>query len=310
MATPDQFPGTKGLLEKPVIVDGTDGNVEIVREFAGNSLSVGLFDFDGTISDERVGWPNLAVANNVAYLIALTSPNMDHKEAEEMVLSDIEFTIGIPTYLQMKRLRTMIEEHGYTGVELNPRMFKDSYNIALINMVESRRASLKTGELTMDDLRINGAMELLQTLNPRLSRGVYLASGSDLDAVSESVEYLGYSEFFPKDRIAAAGLVNQDEDPKEMVIQGLLNEKNIRGDELVTFGDGFPEMLYTYLAGGVGVGVLSRDESHYEHLGHFTVEQKRQRLLSAGAHILVYNPFENVPELLEAIFKGYGSLPI
>ena len=307
MATPDQFPGTKGLLETPVTVEGTDGNVQIVREFAGSSLSVGLFDFDGTLSDERVGWPNLAVANNVAYLIALTSPHMNFKEAEKMVLSDIEFTIGIPTYLQMKRLRTMIEERGYTGAELNPRMFKDSYNVALINMVESRRAQLKSGEMTMDDMRINGAMELLQTLSPRLSRGVYLASGSDLDAVSESVEYLGYSEFFPKDRIAAAGLVNQDEDPKEKVVKGLLNDKNIRGEELVTFGDGFPEMLYTYLAGGVGVGVLSRDESHYEHMGHFTVEQKKQRLLNAGAHILVYNPFENVSELLDTIFNGYQA---
>ena len=305
MATPDQFPGTKGLLDEPVVVDGTDGNVQIVREFAGSELSVGLFDFDGTISDERVGWPNLAVANNVAYLIALTQPHMDYQEAEKMVLSDIEFTIGVPTYIQMKRLRTMIEERGYTGVELNPRMFKDSYNIALINMVESRRAKLKTGELTMDDLRINGAMELLQQLNQRLSGGVYLASGSDLDAVSESVEHLGYSEFFPKDRIAAANIENQDDDPKEKVVKGLLENQNIRGEQLVTFGDGFPEMLYTYLAGGVGVGVLSRDESHYEHMGHFTVEQKKQRLLNAGAHILVYNPYENVPELLDAIFAGY-----
>ena len=76
---------------------------------------------------------------------------------------------------------------------------------------------------------------------------------------------------------------------------------------ILTFGDGFPEMLYTYLAGGVGVGVLSRDESHYEHLGHFTVEQKRQRLLDSGAHILVHNPYENVPELLDAIFAGYKA---
>jgi len=62
VAIPDQFPGTKDLLEEPILVENTDGNVQIVREFAGSSLSVGLFDFDGTISSERVGWPNLAVA--------------------------------------------------------------------------------------------------------------------------------------------------------------------------------------------------------------------------------------------------------
>ena len=121
MANPDQFPGTKGLLDQPVDVEGTNGNVQIVREFSGSELSVGLFDFDGTISDERVSWPNLAVANNVAYLVALTSPHMSYEEAEKMVLADIEFTIGIPTYLQMKRLRTMIEDNGYAGPELSIR---------------------------------------------------------------------------------------------------------------------------------------------------------------------------------------------
>ncbi len=299
------FPGTEGLLAQPVPVANTDSNIEIVRPFSGRSLSVGLFDFDGTISDERVGWPNLIVANNVAYLIALSSPHLEHRQAEELVLADIEATIGIPTYLQMKRLRTMIEKHGYQGPELDPRMFKDSYNDALIGMVSSRRAQLATGEMTMDDLRIDGAMELLQGINARLSRGIYLASGSDLDAVTESVEHLGYSEFFPRERIAAAGSLGPEDDAKEAVIDGLLNDSGIRGEELVTFGDGFPEMLYTHRAGGVGVGVVSRDESHYEHLGHFTIEQKKQRLLNAGAHLIVHDPYRNVPELLDAIFLGY-----
>jgi beta-phosphoglucomutase-like phosphatase (HAD superfamily) len=306
-----QFPGQQGLLALPVPVKNTDGNIEIVRPFSGRSLSVGLFDFDGTLSDERVGWPNLIVANNVAYLIAFTSPHLEHRQAEGLVLADIEATIGIPTYLQMKRLRTIIEKHGYQGPELDPRMFKDSYNDTLVGMVSSRRAQLATGEMTMDDLRIDGAMELLQRVSARLSKGIYLASGSDLDAVTESVEHLGYSEFFPKERIAAAGSLGPEDDAKEAVIQGLLSnsgiqgDSGIRGEELVTFGDGFPEMLYTHRAGGVCVGIVSRDQSHYEHLGHFTEEQKKQRLLNAGAHLIVHKPYQNVPELLDAIFKGY-----
>ncbi|MCA9229507.1 MAG: hypothetical protein KDA57_02555 [Planctomycetales bacterium] len=303
----DLFPYKEGLLEKPVVVDNTDGNVEIVREFSGRSLSVGLFDFDGTISDERLGWPNLAVPNNVAYLIALSSPHMEHKRAEEIVVREIEETIGIPTYMQMKRLCQILENHGYTGPPLDPMMLKDSYNDALVGMVESRRAKLRAGEMTMDDMRMDGAMEVLTELQQRLSRGIYLASGSDLDAVSESVEYLGYSQFFPKDRIMAAGSLGPEDDAKEVVIDRMVGEMGIPGAELLTFGDGFPEMLYTYRAGGVGVGVLSRDESHYEHLGHFTVEQKKQRLLNAGAHLLVYNPYQNVPELLDAIARGYQA---
>lgn len=301
----DLFPYEEGLLPQPVVVDNTDGNIEIVRPFSGKSLSVGLFDFDGTISDERVGWPNLAVPNNVAYLIALSSPFMDHKQAEKIVVKEIEETIGIPTYLQMKRLCGILEDNGYTGPKLDPKMLKDSYNDALVGMVESRRAKLRAGEMTMEDMRIDGAMELLTEVQKRLSRGVYLASGSDLDAVTESVEYLGFSQFFPKDRIMAAGSLGPEDDAKDVVIRRMTGEMGIPGEELLTFGDGFPEMLYTHRAGGVGVGVLSRDESHYEHLGHFTVEQKKQRLLNAGAHLLVYNPFQNIPELLNAIEQGY-----
>ena len=37
----------------------------------------------------------------------------------------------------------------------------------------------------------------------------------------------------------------------------------------------------------------------------FTEEQKKQRLLNAGAHLIVHKPYQNVPELLDAIFKGY-----
>jgi len=303
----DLFPYKKGLLEKSVVVDNFEGNIEIVREFSGKSLTVGLFDFDGTISDERVGWPNLAVPNNVAYLIGMSSPHMDHKQAEEIVVTEIEQTIGIPTYLQMKRLCSILEEHGYSGPKLDPKMLKDSYNDALVGMVESRRAKLATGEMTMDDMRIDGAMELLTEAQKRLSNGIYLASGSDLDAVTESVEHLGYSSFFPQDRIMAAGSLGPEDDAKEVVIRRMIGEMGLRGEELVTFGDGFPEMLYTYRAGGVGVGILSRDESHYEHLGHFTIEQKKQRLLNAGAHILVYNPYQNVPALLDTIAQGYQA---
>ena len=301
------FPYEEGLLETPVVVDHAGGNIEIVRAFSGESLSVGLFDFDGTISDERLGWPNLIVPNNAAYLISLSSPHVDHKKAEEIVVREIEETIGIPTYMQMKRLCRILEEHGYDGPKLDPQMLKDSYNDALVGMVASRRAKLKTGEMTIDDLRMDGAMELLTQLQQRLPRGVYLASGSDLDAVTESVEHLGYATFFPKERIMAAGSLGPEDDAKEVVIHRLLNEVGIRGEELVTFGDGFPEMLHTYLAGGVGVGVLSRDESHYEHLGHFTIEQKRRRLLNAGAHILVHEPFHNISELLDVIEQGYRA---
>lgn len=301
----DKFPGKKDLLKKPVIVDNTNGNIEIIRAFDGSKISVGLFDFDGTISDERVGWPNLMVATNTAFLMALSANMPHHKQAQREVVKDIEKTIGIPTYMQMKRLGAMIEKNGYKGAALNPKVFKDVYNDSLVSMVKSRRAQIKSGEITMEDLRISGSPELLEGLSKILTDGIYLASGTDIDAILESVEYLGFSEYFPEERIAAAGSLGPEDDAKEAVINKLLNEYAFKGEQLVTFGDGFPEILHTYLAGGIAVGVLTADHSYYEHQGHFTIEQKEQRLKNAGAHIIVRNPYQNIPQLIELIRSGY-----
>jgi len=172
-------------------------------------------------------------------------------------------------------------------------------------MVDSRRAQIKSGDITMEDLRINGSLELLEGLSKMLTDGIYLASGTDVDAIMESVEYLGFSKYFPKDRIAGASTLGPEDDAKEAVINKLLNEYSFKGEQLVTFGDGFPEILHTYLAGGVAVGVLTHDHSYYEHSNHFTIEQKEKRLRKAGAHIIVRNPYQNIPQLIEVIKKGY-----
>jgi len=301
------FPGEQDLLDKPVIVDGTEGSIEIIREFDGSELSVGLFDFDGTLSNERLGWPDLMVSSNVAFLVALSSPNLPHDVAQKMVIEDIERTIGIPTYMQMKRLRGMIEQHGYDGPTLDPKVFKDVFNDALVALVESRRARLRAGTMRIDDLRIPGSLELLEALEDVLSDGVFLASGSDVDAVRESVVELGFDRFFPPQRIAGAGTLGPEEDAKEAVIRKLLGEHGFTGRQLLTFGDGFPEILHTYRAGGIAVGVLTYDHSIYEHLGHFTLRQKEERLKKAGAHIIVRNPFSHISELIEAIRRGYKA---
>ncbi len=302
-----KFPGKKDLLKKPVIVDNTNGNIEIIRKFDGSNISVGLFDFDGTLSDERVGWPNLMVATNTAFLIAHSKNKLDHKQAQKNVIEDIEKTIGIPTYMQMKRLAGMIEKNGCNGADLNPKIFKDIFNNSLVSMVESRRSQIVNGTLTKDELRINGSYELLDELSKILLEGFYLASGSDVDAIKESIEYLGFSEFFPKERITGAGSLGPEDDAKEAVINRMLNEFSFKGNQLLTFGDGFPEILHTYLAGGIAVGVLTPDHSYYEHQGHFTLKQKEQRLVNAGAHIIVRNPFQNIPQLVNVIKGSYSE---
>ena len=202
----------------------------------------------------------------------------------------------------MKRLGRMIENNGYAGPTLDPMVFKNAFNAALVSLVAQRRAGSNPAQL-----RIRGALDLVQKLSSRLEKGVYLASGTDQTAVAESLGYLGFSPFFPADRIAGAGRLNPEDDAKKSVIKKLLAEHRLPGESLLTFGDGFPEILHTWEAGGIAVGVVSRDESYYEHSGHFTTSKKEQRLIAAGAHLIVRRPYHEVELLLEVLKHGFPA---
>ena len=71
---------------------------------------------------------------------------------------------------------------------------------------------------------------------------------------------------------------------KELIIDRLI-EQGLKPGELSCFGDGFPELYHTYRAGGIGIGVLTPDTSKYKD--RFTIEEKRNRLINAGAHIII-----------------------
>lgn len=88
--------------------------------------------------------------------------------------------------------------------------------------------------------------------------------------------------------------------PKQIIIEKFTQERNLQPGQLLCFGDGSTEIEYMNKIGGVCVGVLIPDRSHYEYQGHFTIEQKRRRLINAGAHILVPD-FHYASKLVETI---------
>jgi phosphoglycolate phosphatase len=273
-------------------------NIEIIRPFDGRKITTVLFDFDGTLSQERDGWVNLMVATCSAAM-AQAVPGVSVIEAVEWVINDIEQTIGIPTYQQMKRLADEISKR--SGSSLSPQRYKDVYNDALTSMVKTSHQKLKTGELKIVDLQVPGAIDLLIELENKFGKeALFLSSGTDIQPVQESVKILDFERFF-EDRIIASGSTgNSDDCPKQSIIKKLVQERELQSGQLLTFGDGVPEIEYTKQSGGICVGVLSPDRSHYEFRGHFTVEQKRARLIKAGADILVPD-FRSSVRLVEII---------
>ena len=273
-------------------------NIEIIRPFDGSNISTVLFDFDGTLSRERDGWINLMVATNSAAL-AQAVPDIPVEEAVESVIQDIEATIGIPTYQQMSRLVNEIVKRG--GKNLPAQRYKDVYNHALQSMVNAIHQKLFNRELSLADLRVPGALKLLGEFKKRFGAdALFLASGTDIRPIQNSVKLLGYDEFFG-DRIIASGSTNNAEDcAKQLVIEQLVRDRNLQPGQLLCFGDGVPEIEKTNRIGGICVGVLTPDRSHYENQGYFTIEKKRERLIRAGVHLLV-DEFRDAAKLIEIV---------
>ncbi len=272
--------------------------IEIIRPFSGQNISAVLFDFDGTISREREGWPDIMVATNAAAL-AQAIPSLSPKEAEEWVIQDIQTTIGIPTYSQMKRLAEHITKLG--GNALPAQRYKDVYNSLLVKMVHAKHARAREiGDVS--HLRVAGIAQFLPLLAKKFPNSIYVASGTDITPIQESARFLEVEKYFTQ--IMGAGFSsNPEQCAKEMVITQLQQTHPLKEGQLLCFGDGVPEIEQTIRAGGIAIGVLTPENSSFESAGHFTLDQKRERLIRAGAHILIED-FSNPNELMATLFSN------
>tara|TARA_Y100000310_G_scaffold206661_1_gene207086 strand:+ start:778 stop:1668 length:891 start_codon:yes stop_codon:yes gene_type:complete len=285
------LPGELGLLDKPIKIQDT--NIEIVRDFDPSQLEFALFDFDGTLSRERDGWVNLMVAS----MSAIMSEVLPIEQARIAVLENIEANIGLPTFTGLRKLNEYRDELGWRRI--STKTLKNIYNDQLLKMVDQKRADIKDGVLDHSELVVFGTYFLLDEIKKRYEDNMYVASGSDKSAVAESVDLLEMTKYFG-DRVLAAGdLGDPEKCAKKHIIEELVRDKDAHG-KILTFGDGFPEILHTYHNGGVCVGVITSDCSNDEHLGYLTIEKKRKRLMDAGAHIIIPN-YKNTPALIKVI---------
>ena len=85
---------------------------------------------------------------------------------------------------------------------------------------------------------------------------------------------------------------------KKMVIERILRENQIAGDQLLAFGDGYVEIQDTKQVGGLAVAVAS-DEAHN---GSGQMDAwKRRRLMGVGADICIPD-FRDADALIELLF--------
>ena len=267
------------------------GSVEFTASFAARpAVTHVLFDFDGTLSLIREGWPEVMVPLFVEMLPAV--PGETEGQRRELCLEDIMRLNGKQTIYQMIQLASRIQERG--GTPREPLWYKHEYLRRLELRIGARKDALRAGRIAPDELLLHGSRALLENL---LRRGfiLYLASGTDESFVKEEAELLDVARYFGP-RIHGA-LDNYQNFSKKMVIERILRETGIPGSQLLSFGDGYVEIQNTKEVGGLAVAVAS-DEAHN---GSGRVDEwKRQRLLGVGADVVIPD-FRDAGALLDSI---------
>lgn len=250
-----------------------------------------LFDFDGTLSLVRQGWPEVMVPMFTEALPPL--PGESDEDRRRLAFDDIMKLNGKQTIYQMIQLADRIRERG--GVPEEPLEYKHEYLRRLEEKITARVEGLNAGTIRPDDLCVFGSRSLLENLRNR-GLSLYLASGTDEPFVKREAELLGLTEYFGRHIYGAQD--NYQNFSKKMVIDRILAENAIDGTKLLAFGDGYVEIQNTKEVGGLAVAVAS-DEAR-NGSGRMD-EWKRDRLSGVGADIVIPD-YRDAAPLLELIF--------
>jgi phosphoglycolate phosphatase-like HAD superfamily hydrolase len=244
-----------------------------------------LFDFDGTLSLIRQGWPEVMVPMFIEALPRL--PDETDADIRQMVVDDIMRLNGKQTIYQMIQLSERILERG--GKPREPLWYKHEYLRRLDERIGGRRSGLAEGSIRPDDLLVHGARPFLEHLQ-QLGLPMYLASGTDLVAVKREADLLDITRYF--DGHIYGALDDYKQFSKKLVIDRILEQHAITGRHLLSCGDGYVEIENTKQAGGLAVAVAS-DEAHN---GSGRVDAwKRDRLLGVGADAVIPDFRDAIP---------------
>ncbi len=254
-----------------------------------NPRPVAFFDFDGTLSRIRSGWQTVMADHMLEVLLGTAVAAAAHPALSERVADAIEGLSGRPTILQMEGLFAEVEQRG--GRALPAADYKEQFADHIGERVEARVQALQLGSAQPADLLVPGAAEFLALLRQRDVQ-CYIGSGSDEAAVRAEAQALGIAGAFAG--IYGAWPDNLLRDKHALVAQ-VLAESGCSGAQLFGFGDGAIDMQAVCAAGGFAIGVAFN-----ELAGAGPDAGKRERLLAAGAHLVVTDYTAAAP-LLQAI---------
>lgn len=248
-----------------------------------------VFDFDGTLSLIRHGWPDIMLG----MFLEMLPPRAGEDSATlrtELMHEMLSFN-GKQTIHQMVAFAERVRARG--GQPREPQRYLAEYTLRLERDITRRSQQIRDGA-SPDSFVVPGGRALIKRL---LAHGLklYILSGTLEPYVKQEAGLLKLADFFD-DRIHGG-----HEDParfsKQMVFDRILREESISGAHLLSFGDGPVEIHHTKELGGLAVAVASDETKIGSGRIH---EQKRTQLIAAGADLVIpdYQCHEQLVKLL------------
>jgi FMN phosphatase YigB (HAD superfamily) len=269
------------------------GEVEALPSFVPRpQITHVVFDFDGTLSWVRHGWPEIMFSvfrRNLPLLDGETA------EARTAVLDSIVFGMnGKPTILQMQRFTEVVRERG--GGELVAEDLRREFQDQLDAEIAARLLSIRSRAVPHDTFVVFAARALLERLREIGVTPIVLSSSIE-HRVKEEAEALGLTEYFGRH------IYGSSTDPttfsKMAVFQRLLKEEGIQGEHLLSFGDGPVEIAATKELGGLAIAVCS-DENHN---GSGVIDPIKRSLLAAAGADAVVPDFRDAIALVDYLLQ-------
>jgi phosphoglycolate phosphatase-like HAD superfamily hydrolase len=251
--------------------------IEVLNDVDRGKFKHALFDFDGTVSLLREGWPLVMGPLMVEKICGDTAPT---PEIEAEVREFIDDTTGIQTILQMEGMVERVRAHGLVPESeiLDAQGYKDIYNERLMNVVNERIQKLEAGEMGVESVTLRGAFDFLKGLAGR-DLTMYIFSGTDRADVQNEARLVGAAPYFSE---IWGALKTFKEYNKEMVLREIISKHDLHGSEVLIVGDGPVEIRNARDNGCVAIGVASDEVK-----GYGWNEEKRERLIRAGADIMI-----------------------
>jgi phosphoglycolate phosphatase-like HAD superfamily hydrolase len=253
-------------------------------------LRLAVFDFDGTLSWLRHGWPELMCQVFLPYYPM--RPDGSPAEVRRELVAEILSTNGRPSIVQMQTFAKRVQARHAKAPA--PEELLRQYQGRLDQVIAERSEMILRQKARADDFVVFGARIMLDLLQRRGVK-LYILSGTLEERVKQEANLLHLAPYFG-DRIFGSA-PDTSRFSKRDVLDKILADENLQGRDLLCFGDGPVEIFHARELGGLAVAVASDED----HNGSGRMDAvKRAQLLDAGADAVIPD-YRDAAALLDAL---------